>query len=1047
MRALKTILALTLLCANASLAQVTSGTLSGVATDNTGHVVTNAKITVTFGPTSQQVVTLTNEHGKFSIANLKPGSPYIIIVNAIGYRPRTIDNVVIDLGRTTSQTIVLDKAAVQLSQVKVVSDVAADAKKSGVSTQVSEKQILELPTLSRSLQDITRLNPQSNGVSFAGSNYRYNNLTIDGAASNDAFGFSQSSGQSTATVPTGTPGGLSRTQPISIDAIEQVAVSIAPYDVKIGNFTGGSINAVTKSGTNTTIGSVYSFGRTPVMVGTGASGKIPSEFTELQLGGRVGGALIKNKVFYFANVEISRRTDPILFAPGTNGTLLTKNIAQLIQDSLISYAARSGVAGYDAGTIDKYAISANNEKYFLRLDWNLGNSTLTIRNNFVNASAGNLERGQALNKLASQDFIHYSRTNSTVAELKSQLNYNLSNSLVAGVSVVSDHRTPYGSVFSPQIEIQDIQYGQINAGSDREATVYKQDTKTVELTDNLTWSKGLHTFTIGTHNEFYNVQYTFLNAYNGRWQYPNLTAFLKGQPNRIRATIGNPNEPGADFTVMNPSVYMQDELAVTNAFKLTLGIRADATLTDNATQSTTFSNLALTDGTHPYAKYTGNYTKALLISPRVGFGWDVTPTLTVRGGAGVFQGRMPFAWFAYPYIQNGIVASNVDYRPTFTNTFTSVPLLVQSGQQKTINTLYTQGNVYEINLIDNNYVQPQMVRGNLAFDIKLPAQTTLTVEGIYTKTLQDVLFTNQALPAPAGNLGGVDTRPIYTATRLAATGNPFSAVYLLSNTDKGYRYNITASVTKKFATMDVSTAYSYGEAKDVANGQRNSFQSNVEYNQLVKANEYPLVWSNFDIRHRIISTLTYRTKTNTTLSVVYSGASGSPYSYVYSGDLNGDGSSNNDLIYIPRTIADIKLVPSARPTGQVDTRTTDQIWADLDKFISSDVYLNSHRGQYAERNGARTPWNHRVDVRITQAIKNTELTFDISNVGNLLNSEWGKSYFVPNLNNQNVYPIQYRSGRVVGGTPSFSFDPIKSTYQFDDLLSRWQMQVGIRINF
>jgi hypothetical protein len=245
--------------------------------------------------------------------------------------------------------------------------------------------------------------------------------------------------------------------------------------------------------------------------------------------------------------------------------------------------------------------------------------------------------------------------------------------------------------------------------------------------------------------------------------------------------------------------------------------------------------------------------------------------------------------------------------------------------------------------------------------------------------------------------------------------------------------------------MDIMTAYSYGQSKDVANGQRNSFQSNVEYNQLVKANVYPLTWSNFDVRHRIVSNMTVKLG-HTNISAVYSGSSGTPFSYVYSGDLNGDGSSNNDLLFVPKNIQDITLIPSTRPTGQTDTRTANQIWADLDKFISADVYLNSRRGQYAERNGARTPWNHKVDMRVTQDIHNIQLTFDISNVGNMINKEWGKTYFVPNLNNQNVYPIQYRSGRAVNGTPAFSFDPIKSTYQSDDLLSRWQMQVGMRVS-
>ena len=1055
-------------------AQVTSGALSGSVRDATGAPVANATVTVTFTPTAQKIITRTHDDGRYFVANLRAGSPYEVAVTSIGMRPAFIRDLAVALGATTRADVVLEKSVVQLAALEVTASEILAEQKAGTSTQVGAQQLQRLPTLARSLQDMTRLTPSGNGVSFAGSNYRYNNLTIDGAASNDAFGFSASSGNSTATTPTGTPGGLARTQPISLDAVEQVTVSIAPYDVKIGNFTGGSINAVTRAGTNTTSGSIFSFGRAPAMVGPGVSGTLPSDFKDFQLGGRVGGALVKGKMFYFLNAEVARRTDPVLFAAGSGGAQLTQAIAQQVSDSLKSYANRAGVSNFDPGTIGNYSNVANSEKFLARFDWLFGSSTLTLRDNYVNAVAGNLERGQSLNKLATQDFDHYSRTNSTVGELKSRFSDNLSNSLIVGYSTVRDHRTPYGATIAPQIEIQDIQYGQINAGNDRESTVYKQHTSTLELTDNLTWSAGRHTVTFGTHNELYNVQYTFLNAYNGRWQYPNLAAFLKSQPNRIRATFSPgdnslsavSNNPGADFKVSSPSVYAQDDIQFTNNFKLSLGLRMDITNVDQASQASGFTNFTAADGSKPYAKYTNNYGTSVLIAPRVGFKWNAkdNDALTVRGGVGFFQGRMPYAWYAYPYLNNGSQFANVDYRPTYTAAFTSVPLIIDPTKQSAINSQYNQGSVYEINLIDNKFVQPQMARGNLAFDFRLPSETKLTLEGTYTKTVKDILYTNQGIPVSSGNLGGADSRPIYAATRLAATTgatNPYSAVYVLGNTNQGFRYSATASVEKAFTRdFNLTAAYTYGQSKDVANGQRNSPQSNVEYNQLVRANDYQLTYSNFDVRHRIVGTAGWKHNWNSTFgtsaSMVYTGSSGSPYSYVYSGDVNGDGSSNNDLIYVPRSQSEINLIPSARPTGQDDTRTSADIWQQLDAFISRDPYLSARRGQYAERNGARTPWNHNLDVRIAQDIrlageKNPraiQITFDVINFTNLLSSNWGKYYFVPNLNNQNVYPLAYRSGRAVGQTPNFSFDPLATTpYQYDDFQSRWQMQLGMRFTF
>jgi len=292
--------------------------------------------------------------------------------------------------------------------------------------------------------------------------------------------------------------------------------------------------------------------------------------------------------------------------------------------------------------------------------------------------------------------------------------------------------------------------------------VYGTKIRTIELTDNLTWAFDKHTVTAGTHNELYNIQYTFVNGYAGRWQYPNLAAFLANKPNRVRATFNLTdnsldyvnNNPGANFNVVIPSAYIQDEYAITDKLKVTAGVRADWNIMDTPTQAMAFTNLVTTDGGKPYNTITNNYGKSLLVAPRTGFIYE-TKYVTARGGIGYFQGRMPFAWFAYPFIHNGSVVGNIDVRPT-----TVVPLIVDPLRQKTLSATTT----YEMNVIGDKYVQPQMRRSNLALDIKLPAQTLLVLDWTYTKTLNDIVFTNIGLPAPAGNLGGADTRPIYTAT-------------------------------------------------------------------------------------------------------------------------------------------------------------------------------------------------------------------------------------------------------------------------------------------
>lgn len=1041
--------------ASSPSAQVTSGSLAGQVTDQTGSPVSQAIVTVLHVPTGTRTLVRTGEGGRWTAANLRPGGPYTVTIAAIGYRPVTRQNLTITLGSTTPLAVVMEQSVTQLAEVVVVGEKSGPETQTGSLTKVDIERLTTVPTVTRSVQDLTRLTPTATGNTFAGSNYRYNNLTIDGAVSNDAFGFSPSSGTATGQLPTGTPGAMARTQPISTDAIDQLTVAMAPYDVKVGNFTGASINAVTRAGTNDPRGSLYLFGRNASVVGSGLSGGLPGAFHEYQVGGSVGGPLAKDKAFFFVNTEVARRNDPVLFAPGSPGTLLTSAVAQQIVDSLRLFAARGGLADYDAGTIGVYSNPANSTKLFGRLDFNLGGkNVLTVRDNFVSGYAGNLERGAASNKLSAQDYRHHSTTNTLVAELKSQLGSALSNSFLVGLSTVSDRRDPAGARF-PQIEIQDLQYGTVFAGTDREASVWAQKTRTLELTDNLTWARGAHTITLGTHNEFYRIQYTFLNAYNGRWQYPNLTAFFQQRPNRVRATYSLSDNsleavqaaPGADFTVVMPSAYLQDDIALGDRLKVSPGIRVEAMST------TTPSLHPGVAATSALASYTSSYGTSITIAPRLGFNWQPlrSGALTVRGGAGVFQGRMPFVWFANPILNNGLGSANVDVRPT-----SVVPLIPDPEQQRTLNTTP----VFEINTIDNAFVMPRIWRGSLGTDIHLPKGFDLTLEGSYTGVLKDVAFTNEGLTAPVGALAGADNRPVYASGAAARVNPDFSAVYVLKNTNKGYRYNLTGELRKQLGgAVDLSTAYTYGMAKDLANGQRNSFQSNWEFNQAVTPNSPALSLSNYDLRHRVLATVDFRhdwsSALGTSVSFFFSAQSGSPFSYVYSGDLNRDGSSNNDLIFVPADQSQILLTPSSRPASNPDTRTAAEIWQQLDAFLSADPYLKTRRGKYAERNGGRTPWNNRLDLHVAQDVRlgaggqgsEFEITADVINFGNMLSGSWGKQYFVPNNSNQNVPLLAVRSGNAPGTQPVFSYEPVTKPYQVDDFLSRWQAQFGVRWRF
>ncbi|MBA3672188.1 MAG: TonB-dependent receptor [Gemmatimonadaceae bacterium] len=1052
-------LALVLAAISPSGAQVTGGTLAGRITTNAGAPLSGAVVAATYMPTGARYGAQTADDGRFVIANARSGGPYSITVRRIGYKQETRNDIYLSLGNTTRVDIMLGEVATALGGVTVTaeSDPLIDKNRTGPSTNIGRSMIENLPTLGRSLQDITRLSPQGNANSFAGTNFRYNNITIDGAASNDVFSFSPSQGGVSGVGPSGTPGAGARTQPISLDAIEEVQVTLAPFDVKLGNFTGGSINAVTRSGTNETSGSFYSYGRNQMLTGRSADearSKIPS-YSDYQIGGRIGGAFIPNKAFFFLNVDVAHRNEPIGFAPGDVGTVINASTASALLDTLRSRY------NYDGGSVGAFTNLTESRKLFARMDFNLSDiHKLNIRHNFVDAHAQNFARGGFLTKFGSQDFTQSNRTNSSVAELKSTWAGGVSNSLIAGASFTRDGRDVPGQIF-PQVEISGPSGSSIFLGTDREASVFKIGTSVLELTDNLTVARGAHTWTIGTHNEMYGIQYNFLNAYNGRWQYSSLANFYANKPSRIRGQYNLTDNsldnvkgtPQADFRVLWPSAYVQDEIAfLGDRLHVTPGLRVDIPSFPDRVPT----NAALTS-TPATSQYANEFGGDVYVSPRVSFNWDVKgdQTLQLRGGTGRFTGRIPFAWYAYAYENTGLQLGNVDCRPSATSgcagNSATVPLVTDPTQLKNL-----QSGVFEANLIDNHFKLPTINRSSLAVDVTLPLGLVATLEGMYTKSIYDVKFLNIGLK-DSSVASAVDGRPIFQGSPTQLRVNPnFSSVFLLTNTADGDRYSLTAQLRKTLSHgMQGAVAYTHGQSRDVSNGIRNSPQSNWEFNQVSDPRSPSLTYSNFDIRHRVIANLGWQRRwtegVNTGVTLIYSGTSGSPFTFVYGSDANRDGSGSNDLVYVPKDFADARIVPVAG-----DTRTAAEIWAQLNDFIMSQPGLDASRGSITGRNSGRTPWNHQVDMRISQdlpVVRGTthraQLSLDVINLGALLGTTLGRQYFVPNENNYNFQAIKVSKTDPSGAPSGFTFDPVPNNqpWQYDALNSRYQAQIGLRYLF
>jgi hypothetical protein len=1099
----------TLLCSlgflffGGAMGQETSATLSGVVTDSKGTIIQGASVAIKHIPTGYHTGTQTNNKGIFIIPNLKPGGPYTIIISFAGLRTDTLENINLGLGNNPDANLSLSQDDRSLTEVVVLG--GRRGQSSGFN--VGKVQLTTLPSIGRSLGDFTRLTPQSNNNSFAGSNFRYNNLTVDGAVNNDAIGFSNSFGGVSGGGQSGAAGSGTRTNPYSLDVIQEVQVQIAPYDVKLGNFTGGSVNAVTKSGTNQFHGSVYGYGRNQALVGKSVDGlksKIGSDFHDYQYGATLSGPIAKDKAFFILNFEQTRRQEPTFYNAGDPGAAVS------LADATNIYNQLKSKYNYDAGSyMGAYKIFTNSDKLFARLDFNLNSkNTLTLRGIYTNGWGNNLERTSSNFQFGSTDFTQYTKNVNITAELKTKFSNNLNNQLNISYINVHEYRD-FPGVLSPLL---DIGGGTVWAGTWREASIYNMKQKTYEISDNVTLARGSHKFTFGTHNELYDLTYGFINSWNGRWEYSNLGNFLADKPSRIRgAYTTDPkyqnnreaiyNNPPSPFKVALLSAYAQDEITIHRKFRITPGIRVDYSFLNNSipvdkdfataannTTSSTFSNT-------PFNELNNKWLGKPTLSPRVGFNWDVkgNQSLVIRGGSGIFVGRMPFAWLGYAETLSGGVYNNIDFRPAVSNTVggnTTVPLAINPLYLKdTINAhalaSANAANTREVDVIDNNFKLPRVVRSNIAADIKFGKGYKLTLDVLYTKTLYDVQFQQINIKDQVEYyVTGPALSPVYTGGKL---NSQYSNVYLLTNTTKGYRYNLTAQLNKvtnniKLGVKHVlninwSAAYTYGMSKDISNGIRNSFQSNYEVNPAISPNNPQLSYSNFDLRHRVVATLgtnwVWNEGNTTSLTFFYAGQSGAPYSLVYNSSGNPFGNSANaNLPYIPKDQNDIRLVDKG-------TYTAAQQWTDLNSLISGNAYLSKKRGQYAERNAMRTPWNHEVDFKLmhefrlskSDKTKNLQISLDVFNVLNLLNSEWGHVTFVTNVNNYTVNllnfagytndangkPVAATTPAVAVGKPSSGYIPTftfnKPTgldnhyYTVDPINSRFQGQLGIKYNF
>lgn len=1032
---------------NGAFAQgVTTASMDGTIRDANGEALIGANIVAVHQPTGTTYGNATNLDGIFRVPYMKIGGPYTVTVSYTGYEDFVRENVYLDLGQTFKLNVKLQETALELEGVTVTASKNAiiDGERDGQSTVVDEELINTVPTLSRSIADFARFNPlasvteDSDGFAFsiAGQNQRYNSIYFDGTVANDAFGLADS----------GTDGGQTGISPISLDAIETFTIAAAPFDIRQSGFAGGTVNAVTRSGTNNFEGSAYYLFRNESLAGKEIIsdtevGDELTPFTARTYGVRLGGPIVKNKLFFFVNAEIQddETPQPFDFSTYRGDSDLDKvnEVINTFQD----------VYGYDVGTFDNNTAQLEGLKLLGKLDWTISDKhSLTLRHSYTEAE--NLEaRGSDNNDLrfinGSEFFV--SKTNSTVLELNSVFNNNTTNRLNIGWKTVRDDRDVFGPAF-PQIDLDDLSSGaDYTIGGERfsSANLLNQDVLTI--TNDFSIYKGRHNALIGVNFEYFNAGNLFIRENYGYYRWFNrdgvsgVDRFLAGEPantfsrsfSQVDNVTGDDSEAIAAFEQMLLGFYLQDEYQVNDNFKLTGGLRLDLPIwPTDVPLNAPFNNETIPQleaaGYDLKGARTGTFIGSqVLFSPRLSFNWDVTgdQETQVRGGLGIFTSRLPLVWPGgaynnYGFNVGGVFARNV---PFVADPFNQPVGFDDNGNpitQVDVNDPTPSG---QIDLFAEDFKLPQVFKLNLAVDQKLPWGLIGTLEGIYTKNVNAVRYESINLVPPTRSLEGAgpDTRPIFNGDLIDPTYA--FGTYLASNTDKGYAFNFAATLTKPFTNgFTASLSYSFGDSYSIYDGtsSQNSSQQrgyhapleiggfNGSRNGEFINGEYVLgdpQRSTFAQGHRIFGYVSYAKEYakyfRSSLSINFNAETRGFISYVVGADVeqltNDRGFDFRELFYVPNALNEIPLVET-EVDGQ--TFTPEQQWAILDAYIDESTHLSDRRGNYAQRNGEYGPFNFTMDLRFNQDFfitlpngqRNTlTFTFDIFNFTNLINSEWG----------------------------------------------------------
>ncbi len=1081
-------------------AQVTTGTIFGSISDSAGKSLAGATIEAVHEPSGTKYKTKTTNDGRYNLPGVRIGGPYKLSYSFVGFASQEVGEINVQLGEPTRVDIELIEISKSLNEVVITSTrgrslISKDRK--GASTNINRQMLATVPTLNRSITDFTKFTPQSNGTSFAGQDNRMINLTLDGSIFNNSFGLQA------------LPGSQTNSTPISLDAIEEIQINISPYNLKDAGFTGASINAVTRSGTNTFHGSAFYNTRNQGLTGrkAGADGKsavVTSSFDVKQFGASIGGPIIKNKLFFFANYEGERRTDPGTSWVADNGSNSGgANVTRVKASDLEQLTTfLSENFGYETGKYDNYSLLTKSDKAMLKLDWNISDKhKLSVRGNFLKSvrdvtmsSSGGFNGRNGNNRALNYENSNYEINNdiySGIAQLNSRFSAKFHNQLTFGFTANRDYRKEKAISF-PTVDIlagDDQNY--ISFGSEPFTPNNILNTDTWQVSDNLSMYFGKHTISVGFNFETFNFFNQFTPNINGQYVFHNLDSFYASanaylaNPNLTenpvvmrRYQLGYSNLAGgalwnAVTKAKNVGFYVQDDVPVNDRLNITYGVRFDIPFfTGSGFENAEVDGFSFVDENgQPTTLSTSKLPKGkLMISPRFGFNYDVfaNKKTQIRGGLGLFTGRPAFVWISNQMGNNGvqsgsIFVDNTKAFPFNPDPLAHVPNITNPGQPAPS---------YNLATTENSFRFPQVFRANLGVDQNVGWGIIATVEAIFTQSLSNMFYYNANLKPATTSFNGPDTRPRYntfnTTTGALLSGSAFnnasrinakiSDATVLKSGPYGGSFMFTVKLEKPARATGLGwmVAYNYGSTKDYITAGSIAFSSWRD-NKSVNGNNNPgLTYSDYDVRNRFIGNINYRIELAKTVALHLSLGAQSQnqgrVSYTYSGDMNGDGISGNDMIYIPRTKDEMNFNPI---TGNTPFTVQEQKDA-WDAYISQDKYLSKHRGEYADRNGAILPMVTRFDLSaMLELFRNIgknrhtiQVRADIFNVGNMLNPKWGVGYVVNSSS-----PLTTRGYIPSTGAPVFTMNALNgslnytSTRKGASLIDVWQAQLGIRYIF